>query len=58
VAAVAAEQKRNGNKLQRQHLLPELSKLSVAAKNPVPGLAKKANALRLLLWVPPVSTVL
>jgi hypothetical protein len=58
VAVVAAKQKRNGSKLQRQQLLPEPSKLSVAAKNPVPGLAKKANALQLLPWVPLVSTVL
>jgi hypothetical protein len=58
VAVVAAKRKRNGNKLQRQQLLPEPSKLSVAAKNPVPGLAKKANALQLLPWVPLVSIVL
>jgi hypothetical protein len=58
VVVVAAEQKRNGNKLHRQHFLPEPSRLSVAAKNPVPGLAKKANALQPLPWVPLVSTVL
>jgi hypothetical protein len=57
-AEAVTSPRRNGNKPPKQPLLPEPSRLSAAARNPVLGQEKKVNGSLPPLWALLASTVL